>query len=202
MRWRSTGANWTGMRTTPAFMNGWLRFSTKTIWAIKWSRCISGRWRNFRILRGPTSSRAGICANSAPAVTPTLTRQVVDTFSGTEVDRYFREVGTARAIDAPLYLQLNLYAHERFPNDLTFVHNLLGAYSREGTANAAAHQALLRQYWFYDDRFCGRSCSEDLARSGNLEAEIAAARGETKSSRRGSGCGAIRGGRRSVAVAL
>jgi len=115
-----------------------------------------------------------------------LTRQVVDTFSGTEVDRYFREVGTARfagasAIDAPLYLELNLYAHQRFPNDLTFVHNLLGAYSREGTANAAAYSALLRQYWFYDDRL-RTQLFEDLARTGKLEGEITAARSTAKAS--------------------
>jgi Flp pilus assembly protein TadD len=110
-----------------------------------------------------------------------LTRQVVDTFSGTEVDRYFREVGTGRAIDAPLYLELNLYAHQRFPNDLTFVHNLLGAYSREGTANAAAYSALLRQYWFYDERLRAQ-LFEDLARTGKLEGEIAVARNAMKPS--------------------
>jgi cellulose synthase operon protein C len=110
-----------------------------------------------------------------------LTRQVVDTFSGTEVDRYFREVGTGGPIDAPLYLQLNLYARQRFPNDMTFVHNLLGAYSRTGTANAAARSALLRQYWFYDDGLRVQ-LFQDFARTGNLDGELAAARGLTKTS--------------------
>ena len=115
----------------------------------------------------------------------TLTRQVVDTFSGTEVDRYFREVGmgaaNGRPIDAPLYLELNLYANQRFPNDLTFVHNLLSAYSREGTANAAAYSALLRQYWFYDEHL-RTQLFEDLARSGKLEGEVEAARNAAKAS--------------------
>jgi cellulose synthase operon protein C len=110
-----------------------------------------------------------------------LTRQVVDTFSGTEVDRYFREVGMGRPVDAPLYLELNLYAHQHFPNDLTFVHNLLGAYSREGTADAPAYSALLRQYWFYDERLRAQ-LFEDLARSRNLEGEITAAHNAAKAS--------------------
>jgi hypothetical protein len=105
-----------------------------------------------------------------------LTRQVVDTFSGTEVDRYFREVGAGSPVDAPLYLQLNLYARQRFPNDMTFVHNLLAAYSRAGTANAAAHSALLRQYWFYDENL-RTQLFQDLARTGKLDEEIAAERG-------------------------
>ena len=110
-----------------------------------------------------------------------LTRRVVDTFSGTEVDRYFLEVGSGGPIDAPLYLQLNLYAHERFPNDLTFVHNLLGAYAREGTANAAMHQALLRRYWFYDESL-RTQLFQDLARAGRLEAELATARSNVTTS--------------------
>jgi hypothetical protein len=108
-----------------------------------------------------------------------LTRQVVDTFSGTEVVRYFREVGMGGPVDAPLYLQLNLYARQRFPNDMTFVHNLLAAYSRAGTANAAAHSALLRQYWFYDENL-REQLFQDLSRTGKLDGEITAARGSAK----------------------
>ena len=50
--------------------------------------------------------------------------------------------------DAALYRQLNLYAHERFPHNLAFVRNLLSAYSRPGTENPAAWEAVIRQYWF------------------------------------------------------
>src|SRR6202044_1831733 len=81
-----------------------------------------------------------------------LTAQIVKIFSGTDLERYFREVVAPNSLDAHLYLQLNVYAHDRFPNDLVFVKNLLGAYTRRATADGAAYTRLLRAYWFYDDR--------------------------------------------------
>jgi hypothetical protein len=67
---------------------------------------------------------------------------------------------------------LNLYAHARFPEDLAFVHNLLGAYSRKETYDAAAADRLLRQYWFYDPQL--RSMLfERLSQQGRLYPELA-----------------------------
>ena len=49
-------------------------------------------------------------------------------FSGTELDAYFREAVPRGSLGAALYLQLNLYAHQRFPHYLAFTRNLLTAY--------------------------------------------------------------------------
>ncbi|HWB83525.1 MAG TPA: hypothetical protein VG675_05265 [Bryobacteraceae bacterium] len=80
----------------------------------------------------------------------TTTQRVIAVFSGTDLEAYFREIVSQTHPDAALYRQLNLYAHERFPEDLVFVYNLLDAYSRRETYDAAAADRLLRQYWFYD----------------------------------------------------
>jgi len=79
-----------------------------------------------------------------------ITRDAIAVFTGSELERYFSEVVSATHPDAALYRQLNLYAHDRFPEDLAFVHNLLDAYARRETRDASASDRLLRQYWFYD----------------------------------------------------
>ena len=104
-----------------------------------------------------------------------LTRQVATIFSGTELERYFRDVVEPAALDARLYLQVNRYAHERFPNDLAFVRNLLGAYLRKGTADGAAYTRLLRAYWFLDDGL-RTQFFEALSSAGKLNGELAAVR--------------------------
>jgi Flp pilus assembly protein TadD len=104
-----------------------------------------------------------------------LSTQVVKIFSGTDLERYFREVVAPASLDARLYLQLNLYAHNRFPNDLVFVKNLLGAYTRRATADGAAYTRLLRAYWFYDDGLRAQFF-EALSQAGKLNAELAAIR--------------------------
>ncbi len=105
-----------------------------------------------------------------------LTREVVGIFSGTELERYFGEIVNQGAVGAAMYLQVNLYAHERFPNDLVFVRNLLGAYSTRGTADPAAWQRLLRTYWYYDDNLRA-TFFRFLAGSQRLDAEVNEARG-------------------------
>ncbi len=106
----------------------------------------------------------------------TLTRDVVRAFDGTELARYFDSVvGRGPAVSAQLYLQLNLYAHERFPHHLAFVHNLLSAYSTTGTVNAPAAEALLRRHWFEDESL-GTLFFATLSRTGRLDAELADAR--------------------------
>ena len=62
-----------------------------------------------------------------------ISRDAIAVFSGTELEGYFGEIVSQAHPDAALYRQLNLYAHDRFPEDLVFVHNLLGAYSRRIT---------------------------------------------------------------------
>ncbi len=79
-----------------------------------------------------------------------LTQEVIRVFSGTDLERYFDEAGVG-SVDSSLYVQLNLYAHDRFPHDMAFVRNLLGAYRRKEIHNFAAWEALIRQYWYYDD---------------------------------------------------
>ena len=56
-----------------------------------------------------------------------ITRDVVKIFSGTELEDYFADV--VASTDPVVYRQLNLYAHERFPEDLVFVNNLLKSLS-------------------------------------------------------------------------
>ena len=98
-----------------------------------------------------------------------LTRKVTGIFSGTELEAYFNQ-GSGGG--PQLYLQLNLYAHQRFPHDEVFVRNLLGAYEAKATYDSAAWEKLLREHW---------SDSEDLQRrffnflnaNGKLDAELA-----------------------------
>ena len=49
----------------------------------------------------------------------TLTAEIAKTFSGTELEDYFRQVVGGQSLDAVLYRQVNLYAHQRFPHNLT-----------------------------------------------------------------------------------
>jgi cellulose synthase operon protein C len=110
-----------------------------------------------------------------------LTRQVVQIFSGTELEKYFRDIVNPSSLDAALSRQLNLYAHQRFPDNLTFVKNLLAVYARHETADPAARLALLRAYWFYDPQLRAQ-LFEQMSRDGSLDRDLAAARNaDTKS---------------------
>jgi hypothetical protein len=108
-----------------------------------------------------------------------LTRDVIRIFAGTELEAYFREIVHPTAPVGPaLYLQLNLYAHQRFPHNLSFVRNLLGAYSAAATRDPAAYEALLRQHWYDADDLRMRFF-ERLSRTGKLDAELSAIRAES-----------------------
>ena len=101
-----------------------------------------------------------------------ISREAIAVFSGTDLEQYFSEIVAQAHPDAALYRQLNLYAHERFPEDLVFVHNLLEAYARQETYDAASADRLLRQYWFYDPQL--RSMFfERLSVQGRLYPELA-----------------------------
>ncbi|MEX2301625.1 MAG: hypothetical protein WD733_11845 [Bryobacterales bacterium] len=101
-----------------------------------------------------------------------LTQQVIQTFSGTDLEDYFGQIVSGASISPQVYLQLNLYAHQRFPHNLTFVHNLLRAYQTRETFNQAAWEGLLRQYWYFDPNLRSRFF-EFLSRTGRLDAELA-----------------------------
>jgi len=100
-----------------------------------------------------------------------LTRDVIKSFEGTDLEHYFQNVTGTPA----LYLRLNQYASQRFPHNPVFNHNLLSAYQNPQTYDLAAWEALLRQHWFEEadlrDRFF-----EFLSRSGRLDAELNALR--------------------------
>lgn len=105
-----------------------------------------------------------------------LTRDVVRLFSGTELDQYFREiVSPAQPVGPALYLQLNLYAHQRFPHYLAFARNLLTAYSSAPIADMAAYDAILRRHW-YDAEDLRMRFFERLSRLGRLDAELSVVR--------------------------
>ncbi len=107
-----------------------------------------------------------------------LTGDVVRVFSGTGLEAYFRDVVAAPNLDAALYRQVNLYANQRFPHNLTFVRNLLNAYQTRGTADPVSYENLLRRHWFYDEALRARFF-EHLSRTGKLAPELAALRRET-----------------------
>jgi cellulose synthase operon protein C len=99
-----------------------------------------------------------------------LTEQVVKIFSGSALESYFNDVVPSYN-NEQLYLQLNLFAHERFPHNLSFVRNLIYVYSLQNTSNSQASQALMKSYWFEatdlrDQYF------EKLSRTGQLASEL------------------------------
>lgn len=98
-----------------------------------------------------------------------LTKQVVGIFQGTELEDYFSQV---RGGGPQLVLQLNLYAHQRFPHDEVFVNNLLAAYKAKATYDAAAWEKLLREHWS-DTEQLREQFFDYLSRSGKLDAELA-----------------------------
>ena len=76
-----------------------------------------------------------------------LAKQITDTFKGTELAAFLKDVNP----NSPaLYRQVNLYAHNRFPHNVQFVTNLLGAYSTKPTLDYVAYDKLLRENWCND----------------------------------------------------
>jgi predicted Zn-dependent protease len=104
-----------------------------------------------------------------------LSRQVIQTFSGTELEDYFRSVVFSGPVVPQMYMQLNLYAHQRFPHNLAFVRNLLEAFRSKQTYNRQAWDALIRQYWFYDETMRSVFFAY-LSSGGQLDSELQAVR--------------------------
>ena len=97
-----------------------------------------------------------------------LTRKIVDIFQGTELEQYFRNVDRTWPQE---YLQLNLYAHQRFPHDLVFTRNLFSAYQDRRTADRAAYERLLREHWD-EAPDLQATFFHMLSRTGRLRAEL------------------------------
>jgi len=101
-----------------------------------------------------------------------LMRDAIASFKGSELEQHFNEVSGGGAV---MYLRLNLYAHQRFPHNLAFVHNLLSAYRSRYTYDEVAWEALLRQHWSEDAELRNRFF-EFLSSRGKLDAELGAIR--------------------------
>ena len=97
-----------------------------------------------------------------------LSRKVVDIFAGTELEAYFANVNGPWTQET---LQLNLYAHKRFPHDLMFTRNLLSIYSSKESANPAAWEQLMREHWT-ESAELQAEFFDYLGRTGKLDAEL------------------------------
>lgn len=101
-----------------------------------------------------------------------LTRQVAQVFSGTDLESYLNDTNSTANVGAQIYLQLNQYAHKRFPHNLSFVRNLMIAYTTKATASPAAYEQLLREHWYHAPDLRARFF-ELLSRTKRLDAELA-----------------------------
>jgi tetratricopeptide (TPR) repeat protein len=101
-----------------------------------------------------------------------LTQQLVNTFTGEELEAYLQSVPPNQTLNPQLYRQVNLYAHQRFPHNLAFVRNLVHAYQSKPLLDTAAAEKLLRENWFYasdlETEYLGL-----LSRTGRLKQELA-----------------------------
>jgi len=102
-----------------------------------------------------------------------LSRKVTGIFSGTELEKYLSE---APAPDTRLALEVDLYAHDRFPHDLTFVRNLLAQYRRHGQWDEA--EKLLWEHWSESPALRDQ-LFELLSRTGRLDATLETLRQQT-----------------------
>jgi hypothetical protein len=98
-----------------------------------------------------------------------LVRQVTRIFSGTDLDSWFSR---AQGGSSQLRLELNLYAHHRFPHDTVFIQNLLNLYSVKPTRDMPAWEALLRQTWWESPELT-QEFFAFLSQNGKLDTEIA-----------------------------
>jgi tetratricopeptide (TPR) repeat protein len=97
-----------------------------------------------------------------------LSTEAIRQFDGSDLENYFR---SATPGSPQMYLELNQYAHDRFPHNPWFVGNLLIAYHTKATWNHAAWEALLRQHWF-EDPTLRNEFFEYLSFTGKLDAEL------------------------------
>ena len=101
-----------------------------------------------------------------------LSQQVLQIFSGSDLESYLRDIA---GMPSQLNLRFNQLAHERFPHNLTFVRNLLTLYHSKAFYNQVEWESLLRNYWFADDNLRNHYF-EFLSSTNRLEAELQALR--------------------------
>jgi tetratricopeptide (TPR) repeat protein len=101
-----------------------------------------------------------------------LSQQVLQIFSGSDLESYLRDIA---GMPSQLNLHFNQLAHERFPHNLTFVRNLLTLYHSKAFYNQVEWEGLLRNYWFADDNLRNHYF-EFLSSTNRLETELQALR--------------------------
>jgi len=101
-----------------------------------------------------------------------LTQDAVKQFDGNVLQSYFASV---RGGTPAMYVRLNQYANQKFPHNLYFVHNLLGAYHSPPTYDQAAWLALIREHWF-EDAGLRDEYFEYLSSTNQLEGELSVLR--------------------------
>jgi predicted Zn-dependent protease len=95
-----------------------------------------------------------------------LMRKVTGIFSGTELEQFLQQ---APAPNRSLALEVDLYAHERFPHDLRFAESLIGEYER--TRRDDEVDKLLWAHWAESPQLRDQ-LFERLSMSGKLDAQI------------------------------
>ncbi len=101
-----------------------------------------------------------------------LSRKVTGIFSGTELEEYLHQ---APAPDSSLSLEVNRYAHDRFPHDLAFVHNLIAYYGNYRHSNPEEVEKLLWEHWA-ESADLRDQLFELLSSTGRLDAQLDALR--------------------------
>jgi tetratricopeptide (TPR) repeat protein len=101
-----------------------------------------------------------------------LSHMVTGIFSGTELEEYLRQ---APAPDDALSFEVNRYAHECFPHDLTFVRHLLAQYESHAFRQPAEAEKLLWEHWA-ESADLRNKLFELLSSSGRLDAQLEALR--------------------------
>jgi tetratricopeptide (TPR) repeat protein len=104
-----------------------------------------------------------------------LSRKVTGIFSGTELEEYLRQ---APAPDSSLALEVDRYAHDRFPHDLTFVRNLLAQYRSHPHYQPAEVEKLLWEHWSESADLRDQLFAL-LSSTGRLDAQLEALRQQT-----------------------
>ena len=108
-----------------------------------------------------------------------LTQSVVKLFDGTDLESYFQSVVNSGS--PALYLQLNLYAHKRFPHNPMFVNNLLIAYQWPQTRRQDAWLKLLREHWF-EEPYLRNEYFAYLSATGELQSDLDSLRQQLQAS--------------------
>jgi predicted TPR repeat methyltransferase len=104
-----------------------------------------------------------------------LSHKVTGIFSGTELEEYLKH---APAPDWSLALEVDRYAHDRFPHDLTFVRNLILQYENYHNNQPAEVEKLLWAHWS-ESADLRDQLFELLSSSGRLDAELEVLRQQT-----------------------